>query len=153
MRNTIVSVTERPEFANIVAEWMLRAFGTDIIRSEKALCADLRRPLSTLDRTFLLLDDDTPIATASLSREDALAYPAQTPWLAGVYVKEDCRNKRYATAIIRHVEDFAASNGAKEIWLYTKTAADLYRKLGWSAVGSRSTFYKNAVLMHRQLCP
>lgn len=57
-----------------------------------------------------------------------------SPWLAGLYVKEEFRKRGLGRLLVESVTGLAAQMGIGELFLYTPSAEDFYRRLGWSAM-------------------
>jgi GNAT superfamily N-acetyltransferase len=148
---TITTVSDRPDLAPVVAAWRIGAFGYPggwTVENLTALI--LARPVGP-EETFVLLDGDRPAGTASLEREDLESRPDLSPWLAGVYVEPAFRRHGYATALVRHVEAFAAEAAVPVLWLHTWTAEPLYARLGWERVAFEQDRGQVVVLMRRVL--
>jgi predicted GNAT family acetyltransferase len=151
----IVSLSDRPEFSMLVARWGWEAWGrksgrsfdTDLART-KALAAE-----AGFEKTFVLLESGAPVAMASLVREDLEDRPDLTPWLAGVYVEPEFRGRGYAVMVVREVETAAAAESVKTLWLYTRTAQGLYRKLGWEDFEEIERPSGRSIIMRKTLLP
>ena len=109
MSRRIVAVSERPELASVVAQWRVDAFfshpgGWTV---EEMTAAILGPPIGP-EENFVLFDQDEPVGTAGLVREDLETRPDLTPWLAGLFVRPEFRGRGHATALVRRVEAFAA---------------------------------------------
>lgn len=81
--------------------------------------------------TYIALEGDDPIGTASLVEHDMESRKDLSPWLAGVYVDPAYRRQGVASALVRKVCEAAESLGVQTLYLYTNTAAILYQQLGW----------------------
>ncbi len=103
------------------------------------------------EETFVLFDQDGPVGTASLARQDLAARPDLTPWLTGVFIEPAFRGRGYAAALVRRVEAFAMAATVSTMWLYTWTAEPLYARLGWQRVGLEDNRGREVVLMRRRL--
>lgn len=106
-------------------------------KTEKGFTKLKTRILEKLNKDkipFILvaLDHGEWIGTASLWEEDLEKRPDLTPWVAGVYVKEEYRGKGIATKLISEVLEMAKKLGYKKIYLHTEKATGLYEKLGWT---------------------
>jgi ribosomal protein S18 acetylase RimI-like enzyme len=151
----IVSLADRPEFSTLVAKWGWEAWGrksgrtfeTDLARTQ-ALAAE-----AGFEKTFVLLEAEAPVAMASLVREDLEDRPDLTPWLAGVYVEPEFRGRGYAVRVVREVEKAAAAQSVRTLWLYTRTAPGLYRKLGWEDVEEIERPSGRSIIMRTTLLP
>ena len=150
---TIVTLSERPDLLPVGARWAWQQWGQSAGRTlEQVLKHGARYadPLSH-DQAFLLLDDGVPAAMASFVASDLDTRPDLTPWLAGVYVDTPFRGRGHAVRVIRRVEHKAVETGATELWLYTWTAAPLYRRLGWHDREMIETRHGPSQLMRRVL--
>jgi GNAT superfamily N-acetyltransferase len=81
---------------------------------------------------LVALDGGDWVGTASLWEHDLDKRPDLTPWIAGVYVKENYRGQGIASQLINRVFDIAKKFGFKKIYLHTEHTHRLYEKLGWS---------------------
>ena len=147
----IETTSGRPELAPIVAAWLVEAFGYPGGRTPEQVAARILAPPRGPEETFVLLEQDRPVGTASLAHDDLAARRDLTPWLAGVFVEPDARGRGYATALVRRVEAFAAAASVPVLWLYTWTAEPLYVRLGWRRVGLEQDRGQEVVLMTRRL--
>lgn len=148
----MIAVSERPDLAPIVARWRVEAFfnepgGWTVERMTAAILAPPDGP----EETFVLFDQDRPVGTAGLVREDLETRPDLTPWLAGVFVEPAFRGRGYASALVRQVEAFARTASVPALWLYTLKAEALYARLGWQRVGLEWEGNHDVVLMRRDL--
>jgi GNAT superfamily N-acetyltransferase len=109
------------------------------------------RAESGLEATFVRLNGDVPVATASLVNADLDARPDLSPWLGGVFVDPPFRGQGHAAALVRRVEDAARAAGIATLWLHTEHTAGLYAKLGWEAVGPEMDHQWAVTLMKREL--
>ena len=75
---------------------------------------------------------DQPVGTASLRLDDLPDRPDLSPWLAGVYVVPEHRNKGIASALCKRIAAEASRLGIVQLYLCTEDQENLYRKLGWS---------------------
>jgi GNAT superfamily N-acetyltransferase len=151
MAYTIVSISDRPELATVVAAWLIAEFGYPGGRTVDELTAKILSPRNGPEETFVLFDDDRPVGTASLAHDDLACRRDLTPWLAGVFVEPAYRGRGYASALVRQVEAFASAASVPTLSLYTWTAESLYARLGWQRLGLETDKGKEVVLMSRRL--
>ena len=153
MNYRIVAVSDHPEMAPAVAEWLLDAFRHDLSPSHDELTAQLLAQKAPSEETFILLSDDVPVGTASLVKNDLPSRPDLTPWLASVLVRPQFRGKGYSAPLIKHVVAAATAAAVKVLWLYTWSAEPLYARLGWERAGLERDSDRNIeiVLMKREL--
>ena len=102
--------------------------------------------------SFLVAFDGSElIGSASLIERDMDNHTELTPWLADVFVKPGFRRRGIASLLIRRIEDVARSAGISNLYLYTPSAASLYRRLGWTAVEHCRYKGIDVVIMSRTL--
>lgn len=71
---------------------------------------------------------------ALLLVNDLDSRPELTPWLAGVYVKEEHRGRGIASQLVQRIVEEARLIGVPELYLCTVHAQELYAGLGWEVV-------------------
>lgn len=150
----IVAVTTAPELAPIVAAWLVGEFhdypgGSSVAEMTQSILT----PAAPFEESFVLLEDGEPAGTASLTVEDLETRPDLTPWLAGVFVRPECRGRGHASALVRAVEAHARAHGIATLWLYTGHAARLYAGLGWREISRERDWWGPVTLMRRDLGP
>jgi GNAT superfamily N-acetyltransferase len=151
MPHRIVTLTDHPELAELLASWILSAFGHSGSPSLEEMTALFLAPHNGPEETFVLFEDDTPAGTASLAHSDLPSRTDLTPWLASVYVDPAFRGRGHATTLVRKVEDLARAASVATLWLFTWTAEPLYARLGWVRVGTERHRDIDVVLMKRDL--
>lgn len=152
MSNQIVAVSDRPDLAVLVAQWVVTTFldypGGLTVEEMTALIV---APPVGPEETFVLFDHDRPAGTAALVHQDLETRPDLTPWLAGVFVQPAFRGRGHATALVRRVEAFAIAAAVPVLWLYTVKAEPFYARLGWERAGLEKERHHDVVLMRRSL--
>jgi len=131
----IANLSEYQQFIPELARLHQAEFGylspqsSEASRAEKlrGTCRDEDLPVF-----FVAVDKSGLIGSAGLVIEDMRTKKDLTPWLAGVYVKAEHRNKGIATALVAKVENEAKLRKVDTLYLFTPSAAALYGKLGWS---------------------
>lgn len=121
-------------------------FENALSRAQRATAAGLKIP-----QTFVLLVDDEPVGTASLTAQDLDERPDLTPWLAGVFVAPHARGHGYAPMLVAAVEEEARRQSISTLWLYTNTAERIYARVGWRTVEAVMHNDKPYALMRRDL--
>ena len=135
----IDNVADHPEFVETVARWQWEEWGHhDPADSLAARIADIgaQTDPDRIPTTFVALDGDNPLGSASLVADDMSAHPELTPWLASVYVAPAARGAGVASALVRRVVQLAAALGVARLYLYTESARGLYEKLGWRVIAT-----------------
>jgi GNAT superfamily N-acetyltransferase len=132
----IALLAEQPEHIETVARWPWEEWG------------HLTPTLSPADRvegiraqaptTWLVLEDDEALASATLVEHDMDTHPELGPWIAGVYVRRDRRGAGIGRALNEHIAAAAAASGARTLHLYTGSAGSArsyWEHLGWYRLG------------------
>lgn len=149
----ITTVLARPDLIPPVARWLWMEWGRNKGRTLERVAERLRSRTATMgpEQTWVVLDGDTPVATASLVHDDLDDRPELTPWLASVYVDPPHRGHGHAARLVRAVEAAARAGGTATLWLHSEHAAGLYAKLGWTPVGQEDDHGHTVTLMRRDL--
>ena len=129
----IVRITDRPDLITTVAQWRWLASwrnrGRTIAETEAMVATYDRR--SGIPQCLVLLHDGCPVGTASLVEYDLAERPDLHPWISGVVVDAEHRNKGHGSRLVRAVEHLCRAETTSPLWLYTYTAETLYSRLGW----------------------
>ncbi len=144
----IAYLADHPEFLQELAqlhhaEWSYLHPGETIEDKKQYLKSNCGR--GGVPSFIIGLEDAELIGSASLVEQDMDNRAELTPWLADVFVKPEYRGRGFATSLIRRIEDEARSAGIARLFLYTPDAAELYRRLGWTAV--ETCEYKGAAVV------
>lgn len=150
MRRAIVTLTERPDLAPLVAGWRVAAFMQGVT-SEAAYTERLLAPAPAPRENFIAFADVEPVGTAGVAHADLESRPDLTPWLVGVVVAPAHRRNGHATALVHAAEGFARAAGVRWLWLYTTWAEGFYARLGWWRAGLEREAGRDVVLMQRDL--
>lgn len=155
MPPSIASTSDRPDLVEVTARWRWEAFIHDTEPFEDVLKRAQRTSSMglTIPRTLVLLVDDEPVGTASLTAHDLEERPDLTPWLAGVFVAPHARGRGYAAQLVAAVEGEARKASISTLWLYTNMAERIYARVGWRTVETVLHHGKPFALMRRDLLP
>lgn len=140
---TIEYLADRREFITTVARWLHEEWGhlrPNETVGDRAARVERACGHHEIPTTFVAIDGDEPVGSASLIAHDMLTRPELSPWLAGVFVPSEYRRRGVGAVLIRRVIDEARSLGVSRIYLYTPGSGTLYLRLGWSVV--QRTFYR-----------
>lgn len=153
MPMSIVSTTDRPDLVEITARWRWDAFFRDAEPFEDVLKRAKRTSALAcpIPRTLVLLVNDEPVGTASLTAQDLDERPDLTPWLAGVFVVPHARGQGFAGQLVAAIEQEARQASTSTLWLYTNTAERIYARAGWRTVEIVQHDGKPFALMRRDL--
>ena len=153
MSTSVVSVIARPDLVEVTVRWRWNEWLRDrepfedaLERAKQATAMGLKIPQS-----FVLLIDDEPVGTASITAHDLEERPDLTPWLAGVFVVPEARGRGYAAKLVAAVEEEARRQSISTLWLYTNTAERIYVRVGWRTVETILHDGKPSALMRRDL--
>lgn len=141
------------ENISLIADWYLTEWNIPIqttIEKTKNLSAD------NYEFQVLMTVDNKPVATGGLYNHVGLLdkeprLKMYKNWLALVYTKPDNRGKGLGTLICSHIQDLSKDLGLKEIYLFTHTAENLYKRLDWQQLERLALGSKDIVVMKKEL--
>lgn len=137
----------------LIADWYLSEWNIPIqttIDKTKKLSAD------NYEFQILMTIDNKPIATGGLYNHVGLLdkepkLKIYKNWLALVYTTPENRGKGLGALICRHMQTRAKDLGLKEIYLFTHTAENLYKRLEWQQLERLALGGKDIVVMKKEL--
>jgi GNAT superfamily N-acetyltransferase len=100
----------------------------------RAARLELRATRGGVPVTFVAVDGETLLGSASLVDDDLETRPELTPWLASVYVAPEHRGRGVASALVQRVVEEARGSGVDRLYLWTTDQERLYARLGWEPV-------------------
>lgn len=147
---TIHPLAHFPGAIPLLARWFFEEWHDFDGRSTSAIQAQLNENLGrdAIPITFLAHCGSELVGTVSLDLTDLPAYDWLSPWLASLYVLPAARGAGIGTALVRHVQQFAASQGIQRIYLWTPGSTRLYETCGWTVL-ERTTYNARSIsIMH-----
>ena len=136
----IEGIADHPELIETVAQWQWESWGNlepgDSLAKRIAYLTEQAAHRDRIPTTFVALEEDEPLGSASLVAHDMDTHPELSPWLASVYVKPAARGRGVASALVRRVVQEAARLGYARLYLFTEDAHGLYKKIGWQAIAT-----------------
>jgi len=90
-----------------------------------------------IPETFVAVEGEVPLGTASLVAHDLAERMDLSPWLAAVYVAPEFRNRGVGSSLVRAVMDAALALGEEVLYLFTPDKARFYGRLGWGVLEHR----------------
>ena len=117
-----------------LASWILEEWGYSFADGtfEELISEFERRTIPhTIPETFVALEGDRCVGTASIVARDMSIRPELSPWLAAVYVVPECRSKGIGTKLARSAMLEAETLGLDKLYLFTPDRRDFYGSLGW----------------------
>ena len=120
-----------------LAEWLHAQWGylhEDDSVERRGLRLESRATRGGVPVTFVAVEGETLLGSASLVVDDLETRPELTPWLASVFVAPEHRGRGVASALVRRVVEEARSSGIDRLYLWTTDQERLYARLGWAPV-------------------
>jgi len=91
------------------------------------------------------------VGMVSLKFHDMDTRPDLDPWLGGLLVLPEWRNRGVGTMLMHRATGAARRLDVPRLYLWTHSAEGLYHKLGWQVVERSDYFGKEAVVMQIDL--
>ncbi|HTN21655.1 MAG TPA: GNAT family N-acetyltransferase [Pelobium sp.] len=137
----------------LIADWYLSEWK---IPSDKTI---QRLETITADNSqfqILMTLEGTPISTGGLYNHIGLLdkeprLKIHKHWLALVYTIPEKRHQGYGALICKHIQDHSKSLGIDTVHLFTDTAENLYKRLGWTETERLAIGDRNVVVMKKEL--
>jgi GNAT superfamily N-acetyltransferase len=101
----------------------------DVVAAFEARANDDRLPLAVV-----AIENGNVIGTGSLKVEDLEIRLELSPWLGGIFVVPEYRDRGVATAIIQRLLQEAGRLKLSVLYLWTPSAESLYARLGWKTM-------------------
>ena len=143
----VVYLVDRP--ADDVAEvagWFLEQWGPDQVEQWLPLIGGMLQH-RVLPTTFVAVEDDRLLGTASLLASGPGELSVYAPWLASVYIPPANRRRGVAAALLRRVQLEAAILGFPRLYFHTSGDVEPFLALGWRWVSSTIGTRPGKVLM------
>ena len=142
---------EDDEQIELIADWYLSEWNIPIqttIEKTKRLSVD------NYEFQILMTLDNKPIATGGLYTQVGLLdkeprLKIYKNWLALVYTKPGYRGKGFGALLCKFIQNHAKVLGLKDIYLFTHTAENLYKQLGWKQLERIVLGGKDIVVMKK----
>lgn len=93
----------------------------------------------------------TLVGMVSLKFHDMDTRPDLDPWLGGLLVLPEWRNRGVGTMLMHRATEEARRLNVPRLYLWTHSAERLYHRLGWQVVERTNYFGKEAVVMQMDL--
>jgi len=134
----IVPLARRPEAAPTLAAWHVAEWGHLYpgwtVATATAEFAAMR---DTVPVTWIALREGRLVGSVSVIPDDELpGFDHLGPWLASLYVVPDERGHGLGRRLVDTAVAGARALGIGRLYLFTDTAADWYRSLGWTPVAT-----------------
>ena len=104
-----------------------------------------------LPLTLVALHAGELVGMVSLKFHDMDTRPDLDPWLGGLLVLPEWRNRGVGMMLMHRATEEARRLDVPQLYLWTHSAEGLYHKLGWQVVERSDYFGKEAVVMQIHL--
>ncbi len=151
----VTTIRERPDLLPVISEWLWLEWWKNkghTLEQTQAIYADCVAEKGA-PQTFVLLEGELPVGTATLARRDLDERPDLTPWLAGVFVVPDRRGRGYVNHLFTLFERACRAASVDVAWLYTNTAERVYLRAGWETVEIIQRPGKPSITLMRRIIP
>jgi len=142
------------EHIALIADWYLSEWSIPVQTTIEKI-----KKLSVYNHGFqvLMTLNNMPVATGGLYNHVGLLdkvarLKIYKNWLALVYTKPEFRGKGLGALICNQVQDYSKDLGLKEIYLFTHTAENLYKRLAWQQLERLALGGKDIVVMKKNCC-
>ncbi len=121
----------------LIAEWYYREWKAIYEASGMSL-EDVKKSVAERANTdriplaVVALDGGHVIGTGCLKVRDMDTRTELTPWLAGIYVERNQRQRGLGSTIVSTLEGIARNLGTQRLYLYTPQSVGFYARLGWA---------------------
>jgi GNAT superfamily N-acetyltransferase len=144
-------LAERPAFIPALSEWFLREwrdFYGDKTWEDVAETFHRRLNRSAVPLALVAFEGVRPLGTISLLEESISTRKHLTPWLGGLYVREEERRHGIGRQLIEAAVGEAGKLGIGQLFIGIRKAEDYYLKLGWE-VFERMNYYGEEITIMR----
>ncbi|MBQ8509013.1 MAG: GNAT family N-acetyltransferase [Clostridia bacterium] len=132
----IVSVRERPEYADKAIAFFQRHWASDASRPVYEDC--IRHCVGadgSLPQWYLLLKDSEIIGGAGLITNDFISRMDLCPWICALYIEEPHRGHAYGQLLLERAAEDAGAAGFNAVYLCTDHIG-YYERYGFAYIGT-----------------
>jgi GNAT superfamily N-acetyltransferase len=149
----LVWLRDHMHYSDTLAQWLHRQFAYEF--AEQSL-ADWQREFaegqSSGDwQSLIAIENGRLLGGASLATDDLPERPELGPWLAGVFIAPQARQRGLAEQLIEGVCAAAQADGIARLYLHTHDRSDYYKQRGWQVLETFQAWGKAQRLMAREL--
>lgn len=130
----ILDLSQRPDLLPRLGAWHWAQWGyMNPGQDLEAVIGALTEHLgpAPIPVTYIALEHDVLLGSASLIAHDMTTRPELTPWLASLYVHPPFRRRGIGEALMRRVVRRAAELSIGTLYLFTPDRQAYYAKRGW----------------------
>lgn len=150
----IHNLTDHPQFIPTLSSWHQAQWGyLNPHRSEDDRAQEFQEHLrgQSIPVTFIALDGETLLGSASLLEHDLPSRIDLTPWLASVFVAPLHRQQGIGNALVARVEEEAQRLEINTLYLFTPDREEFYARRGWQTFERAMCSGEAITLMSLQL--
>lgn len=136
---TIGYLADHLEWVPVVANWFYDQWNDIFVANsvpvkaiEKGIVSECNYDKVPL--TLVAIKDEKVVGTVGLKQCDMSIRKNLSPWLAGLYVASEHRNKGIGSLLTKTLIEHARSLEINKLYLHTFDAADFYKKRGWDVL-------------------
>lgn len=127
-------LADHPDWISSIAKWHWNEWGHhdedgSLEKWTEGLAGRTHR--DRIPITFVAVEGDRPVGSATLVEHDMDTHKDLSPWLAGVFVLPQFRARGIASKLVHAAMAGARNLGVETLYLYSRSAVGLYEKLGW----------------------
>ena len=144
-------LADHPAFIPALSEWFLgewRGFYGDRPWEEVAETFYRRLNRGVVPLALVAFEGERPLGTISLLEESISTRKHLTPWLGGLYIREEERRRGLGRRLIEAAVGEAGRLGIGQLFIGIRKAEDYYLRLGWE-VFERIDYYGEGITIMR----
>jgi N-acetylglutamate synthase-like GNAT family acetyltransferase len=143
-------LAKHPHLVPTLAQWVKGEWGhlcPDVAYEEYVSNFQRQAAHDRIPETFVALEGDALLGTASIIEHDMSTRMELSPWMASVYVAPEFRNKGVGSALVRTVMQEAGRLGLQRLYLITPDKVGFYSRLGWQVLETAAYRGENVTIM------
>ncbi|MEK7486152.1 MAG: GNAT family N-acetyltransferase, partial [Planctomycetota bacterium] len=127
-------LADHPEWITPLAQWHFQEWGKQLSpwTFEEARAELHSHQKKTIPTTFIALNENSLLGSASLLIEDVPEWKTLSPWLASVFVAPEYRSQGIGKKLVQQIEAEAKDLKVKELYLFTFDHEKYYLKMAWT---------------------
>lgn len=136
----IVDLKIVPHFLPVLAQWHHEQWAyLNPGRTLAQRIDDMQAHLDTvlIPSTWVAIENNQALGSASLLPNDMDTHPEMTPWLASVFVAPAFRRRGIAAQLVQRVMREAQEVKITTLYLFTPDQQKLYASLGWQVLARK----------------
>jgi predicted N-acetyltransferase YhbS len=151
----IIPLRECPQHIEQLATWHFGEWGDlNPANDVPARVARFHQQLlaNGLPTTWVAVDEQNVLGSASLVAHDLELRSHLTPWLASVFVAPAQRGRGIGRSLVRRVMDHVEQLEIPRFYLFTMDQESFYRELGWETL-EKLVYCDRPIVVMQYTCP